>query len=157
MRGRKPKPTELKILHGNPGKRPLNDREPKPEKGAPSCPPHIRKDKVAAREWRSIIKVLDAMGLLTKADRTALALYCEAYSRWIEAGEQVKKIGMVVKNAQTGVVYQSPYLAIVNKAFEQIQKFLIEFGMTPSSRTRISVTEEPSYEGSVMAFARKRV
>ena len=37
-RGRKPKPTGIKQLEGNPGKRKLNEREPKPEKKAPSCP-----------------------------------------------------------------------------------------------------------------------
>ena len=31
MRGRKPVPTALKKLRGNPGKRPLNDAEPKPD------------------------------------------------------------------------------------------------------------------------------
>lgn len=37
-RGRKPKPTELKLLEGNPAKRPLNKNEPNPEKKAPRCP-----------------------------------------------------------------------------------------------------------------------
>ena len=36
-RGRKPKPTNLKVLEGNPGQRPLNDNEPKPGKKAPTC------------------------------------------------------------------------------------------------------------------------
>ena len=37
-RGRKPKPTAIKELEGNPGKRPLNANEPKPERKAPRCP-----------------------------------------------------------------------------------------------------------------------
>ena len=37
-RGRKPKPTALKVLEGNPGKRPLNDREPVPPKGRAQMP-----------------------------------------------------------------------------------------------------------------------
>ena len=49
-RGRKPKPTALKELEGNPGKRPLNDREPKPEKKAPPCPKWLNDD--AKKEWR---------------------------------------------------------------------------------------------------------
>ena len=36
--GRKPKPTAVKALEGNPGKRSLNTGEPKPEKKAPRCP-----------------------------------------------------------------------------------------------------------------------
>ena len=37
-RGRKPKPTAMKELEGNPGKHPLNTSEPKPNKKAPACP-----------------------------------------------------------------------------------------------------------------------
>ena len=37
-RGRKPIPTAIKELEGNPGGRPLNKREPKPVKKAPRCP-----------------------------------------------------------------------------------------------------------------------
>lgn len=42
MRGRKPKPTNLKILEGNPGKRPLNLKEPKPLQIAPECPKWLK-------------------------------------------------------------------------------------------------------------------
>ncbi|MGF0034338.1 hypothetical protein ACQRBN_15455 [Bariatricus sp. SGI.154] len=41
MAGRKPKPTAVKKLEGNPGKRKLNTKEPVPEKGMPICPEHI--------------------------------------------------------------------------------------------------------------------
>ena len=51
MRGRKPTPTAIKVLEGNPGKRPLNDREPQPPKKAPSCPKWLEPD--AKREWNS--------------------------------------------------------------------------------------------------------
>ena len=52
-RGRKPKPTALKVLEGNPGKRPLNDREPVPPRAALKCPawllPEAKKGMEAAR------------------------------------------------------------------------------------------------------------
>lgn len=38
MAGRKPKPTAIKKLEGNPGKRKLNTKEPAPVKGMPTCP-----------------------------------------------------------------------------------------------------------------------
>ena len=38
MAGRKPKPTAVKKLEGNSGKRKLNTKEPIPAKGMPSCP-----------------------------------------------------------------------------------------------------------------------
>lgn len=61
-RGRKPKPTAIKELEGNPGKRPLNANEPRPERKAPRCPAWL--DTEAKREWRRMGKVLEQMGML---------------------------------------------------------------------------------------------
>ena len=49
-RGRKPKPTAMKELEGNPGKHPLNTSEPKPNKKAPACPKWLEPE--AKKEWR---------------------------------------------------------------------------------------------------------
>ena len=54
--GRNPKPTAQKVLEGNPGKRELNTKEPKPEKKAPACPKWL--DDEAKKEWKRLsIKV----------------------------------------------------------------------------------------------------
>ena len=95
-RGRKPTPTALKVLEGNPGKRKLNDNEPRPEKKAPSCPKWLEPE--AKKEWRRLAKKMEQMG-----------------GYW----QQVPQVSI----AQT-------YLKIMNRFAEQ-------FGLTPSSRSRI--------------------
>lgn len=140
MRGRKPTPTHLKVLRGNPGKRPLPANEPQPKPKAPPCPAHL--DAEAKREWRRMVKELEPLGLLTKIDRAALAAYCQAWSRWVQAEEMIRKTGMIVKAPNTGFPIQNPLLPVANRAMEQMRKFLTEFGMTPSSRAR--VTAAPS-------------
>ena len=135
-KGRKPKPSALKILEGNPGKRKLNPKEPKPKVVAPTRPAHVQ--GIARREWGRIVKELKVLGLVTKIDRAALAAYCVAYGRHVEAEDQIRKHGMVDKRG-TGAPMQSVYLAISNKAMEQMRQILIEFGMTPSSRSRVVV------------------
>ena len=85
MRGRRPKPTRLKMLTGNPGKRPLNDDEPRPEASIPECPPEL--GPVAREEWDRLVGELAALRLLTNLDRAALAAYCGAYALWAEATE----------------------------------------------------------------------
>ncbi|WP_439891590.1 phage terminase small subunit P27 family [Ralstonia sp. 25C] len=134
MRGRKPTPTALKLVRGNPGKRPLPEDEPKPPRGAPA-PEWLSVE--AAKHWPTVAKQLEDAGVLTSMDAAALALYCEAFARWRHANEQVAKYGPVVK-APSGFPVQSPFLAIANKAFDQMAKMLIEFGMTPSSRSRVA-------------------
>ena len=135
VRGRKPKPTVLKIREGNPGKRRLNDREPTPPEGLPDRPPMLAGE--AAAEWDRTVVVLHEMGLLTRADRSALAAYCTAYARWLQAEEQVAKFGTIVKSPEKGFPMKSPYLTVADQALETMRKFMVEFGLTPSSRSRI--------------------
>jgi P27 family predicted phage terminase small subunit len=139
MAGRKPLPTRLKLLRGNPGKRRLNADEPQPPLARPSCPRHLGKE--ARREWRRIVPKLEAIGVLTEIDRTALAAYCDAWGRWVEASLGLQKSGMLIKGRQ-GEAVKSPYLPVINQAIEQMRMMLIEFGMSPSSRSRLRVPQK---------------
>ena len=139
MKGRKPKPTVLKVLDGNPGKRPLNQREPKAPQGFPEAPTWL--DAEAQAEWERVTIDLQEMGLLSRADRPALAAYCTAWSRWVEAESMVKKLGPILKSPDKGFPMKSPNLTIADQAMESMRKFMVEFGLTPSSRSRIKVPD----------------
>lgn len=86
------------------------------------------------------------LGILTTIDRAALVAYCQAWARWVEAEAQVAKLGVIVKTTN-GNLIQNPYLSVANRAMDQVRKLAAEFGMTPSSRSRIQTqapTEGPS-------------
>lgn len=134
-RGQKPQPTQMRVIRGNPGKRAMPKNEAKSDIHSGRCPPGLSKE--ARRHWRKVSKQLIDSKLMTKLDEDALVLYCEAYARWSNANKEIEKYGMVV-NSPSGYPIQSPFLAISNKAFEQMKAILVEFGMTPSSRTRVS-------------------
>lgn len=136
MRGRRPKPTRLKVLTGNPGKRPLNAAEPQPEISVPECP--VELGPVAKREWDRLVGELAPLRILTNLDRAALAAYCGAYAMWAEATEAVQKYGTMVKSP-TGYPVQSPYVSIANRQAEIMMRIASEFGFTPASRSRISL------------------
>lgn len=131
--GRKPKPTALRVLQGNPGKRRLNDKEPKPKPGTPSAPPFLTDE--AKREWRRVSKQLLALGLLTLIDKAALAAYCVAWGRWAEAETALREFGIFVMTP-VGMV-ENPALRISDNARKQMMRALVEFGMSPSSRSRV--------------------
>jgi len=80
MQGRKPIPTAVKELRGNPGHRPLGDREPQPKVGEPPMPSGL--SRYAKQAWKRMVPILLDMGVLTVADGDALMLYCEAYASW---------------------------------------------------------------------------
>ena len=136
MPGRKPKPTHLKLLQGNPGKRPINSAEPKPPAELPSAPAHL--SDAAKTEWTHMGQQLLTLGLLTSIDRAAFAAYCVVWGRWAEAEEALKKTGPVVRSP-SGYPMLSPFYTIANQSLSQMRSYLVEFGMTPSSRSRTSV------------------
>ena len=70
MAGRKPKPTALKKLEGNPGKRKLNTKEPIPAKGMPNCPEWLLPE--AKKEWERLADLMNQMGVLTEVDMAAI-------------------------------------------------------------------------------------
>jgi len=149
--GRKPKPTQLKMLRGNPGKRPLPKGEPQPKAKLPGPPAQLSAE--AKREWWRLGKQLATLGLLTNIDRAALALYCQAWARWLEAEKALKTYGVMVKSPN-GFPMQSPYLAVANKAMEQIRAMLTEFGMSPSSRTRVHAAPQADEEDELERWLR---
>ncbi len=136
MSGPPPKPLELKQRDGDIHKERWNLNAPQPEKGIPTCPKHLT--GAAKTEWKRIVPELDKIGLLTQIDRSALAAYCEAYREWKEACELMEGKSLLIRT-EAGNIIQNPLVGIKHKAAEHMHKFLTEFGMTPASRTRISV------------------
>ena len=133
-RGRKPTPTAIKLLEGNPGKRPLNANEPKPEKKAPSCPKWLEPE--AKKEWRRLAKKMELMGVLTEVDMAAFAGYCQAYARWKEAEAFITQHGSIFQTP-AGYVQQVPQVSIAQQNLKIMQSFCSEFGLTPATRARI--------------------
>lgn len=80
---------------------------------------------------------------MTSVDRAALSAYCAAWSRWISAEENVQRFGAVIRSPKTGFPIQNPHVGVANTALQIMHRFLIEFGMTPSSRARLSVEAAP--------------
>jgi P27 family predicted phage terminase small subunit len=143
MRGRKPAPTHLKLVRGNPGKRRLNKAEPAPERVMPSPPPELSAD--ARLEWDRVAGELHRIGVLSGIDRAALAAYCQAYGRWVVAERAIAKMaerdplteGLMIKTTNGNAV-QNPLVGTANKAMADVVHYAAEFGMTPSARSRIT-------------------
>lgn len=128
MRGRKPKPA-----------RRADRQAPAPPDGLPRCPAHL--SPVARKEWRRLAKPLYDMGVLSTTDRAALAAYCQAWGRWVEAEEQLAKTPPLLKTP-SGYVQQSPWLSVANKQLEIMGRYMAELGLTPSARRRVAIDAE---------------
>ncbi len=132
--GRSPKPTVLKILKGTDQACRVRDDEPQPDSDNIQKPPNL--SERAHKYWDQLIGLLTDARMLTNVDAYAFAALCEEAGIYFEASEQVQKTGLIVKG-KNGYPVQSPYLRIMNQSQGHMRKWFIEFGMTPSARTRV--------------------
>ena len=142
----KAKPTKLKILEGNPGKRPLNKNEPKPieANSRELDPPEWMLDE-AKKEWVRIVPELTRLGLFTKIDRAALIGYCQSWARYREAEEFLSNNSTTFETDK-GYIAQVPQVSIAQKYLKLCYTLMTEFGFTPSSRGRMQLPGDPEDE-----------
>ena len=154
--GTKPQPTALKLLKGNPGRRKLPRREPKPDPSMPVCPTWL--DPVAKRQWAKLAPELNRMGVLAKIDGNLLARYCQTWSQWRKMIEWVQKHGETtpIKSEEGRVTghKRNPQTEIAKGLSEMLTRLEPELGMTPSGRTRLEVSTKPKPKGGIMGLMR---
>ena len=138
MAGRRPKPTSLKLVAGNPGKRAINKKEPKPKRLIPSCPAYLSSESKVA--WGRLSVLLDRMGVLTEADTAALERLCDCYSDILICRQSLITDGWTYKtvDAQGNTLIKgNPAATQLRAADSQFKAYLIEFGLTPAARSKV--------------------
>jgi len=149
---RRPKPTAIKLLEGNPGGRPLNDAEPQPPKGVPEMPKGM--GTAAKRHWRVFVRELTTVGVLSIVDGIALAEACisaalaEKY-RNVALAEPMVKEPIVNKDGEIAGYKNKPNPALVGylACSKNMKLYLLEFGLTPASRTKLKIDRPKPDDG----------
>lgn len=145
--GNIPKPTKIKIIDGNPGHQKLNMDEPQPDPGMPEMPEGLC--DYAQQEWRECGPGLARMGVLTTVDMGVFAAYCQAWGDFKQAREDINRLrkeliedsgSIFVTPTREGGGKRNPLIAAANEAAVLMVRFGAECGLTPSSRSRLSVT-----------------
>jgi len=144
QRGPKPMPKVVHIAQGNRSKKPAHELRDtiSPEVEIPKCPAHLL--PLAKKEWKRISPQLEKLGLVTGMDMAALSAYCQNYARWVGAETKLKELGDegLVEVTKSGYRQMSVWLQVSNRALEQMHKFMSEFGMSPSSRSRVTASPQ---------------
>lgn len=143
LRGRKPQPSALKLVTGA-GKRPVNDAEPQAPAFTDCAPPDYLND-IARDEWRRVIRSLIDSKVAGEWDLSALAAYCAAYADFVVLQKNIQQLqaknemAAYITRTQSGNYIFNPVFAARNAAAKLMKEFAVEFGMTPSARSRIKV------------------
>lgn len=139
--GAKKLPKEIKELKGT--LRPWRENKNAPQPGrALVLEPPAHLNEIAAAEYAKKAELLDRLGVFKEGDDVALASYAEAYARWVEAVKVINADGMIIYG-KNEMPMRNPALYIINNSLDQIHKFLVEFGLTPASRSKIKVDTKP--------------
>lgn len=161
-RGPAPKPTALKLIAGNPGRRPLNTNEPVPPSGEPVQPAFL--DASARAVWAQIVPDLAKCGLARSIDGVTLGRYCVNVVLWTEAVAFVRKNGSTyaIRDKPTGetpgkiiAIKEYPQSAMQRKLAQLLLQIEREFGLTPAARTRIKLEQEAAAGGDVNELKRR--
>ena len=138
MASPRPKPTALKLVTGNPGKRALNKREPKPRRLIPSCPAHLSDASKVA--WGQLCVILDRMRVLTEADALALERLCDCYADILASRELIARDGRTYwsRSPAGELLKANPAVVQLRAADSQFKAYLIEFGLTPAARSKVN-------------------
>lgn len=140
------KPTALKLIEGEKNKDRINKNEPKPRPISPQPPAHL--DGIARREWRRFAPVLERLGLLTEVDGESFGAYCQLHSLNVHVSRALKKCKYKMLTEKTTVdmdggtnieVKQNPLVVQQRQILAQMRGYIAEFGLSPSSRGKISV------------------
>jgi P27 family predicted phage terminase small subunit len=131
MRGKKPKPTNLKLVTGNPGNRPLDANEPRPAHSIPTCPAHLSLS--AKAEWKRLGQEMHRLRTISQLDRAAMAANCAAYGRW--GGDGAPAQGHAY--ADPAPFRLHPAIAVARQ-LELMHKSMSDLGLLPVSRARAS-------------------
>ena len=145
MPGPAPKPSALKIVAGNPGKRAINKQEPDPAYLNDLTAP-AGMNQAAQDVWNEIAPKLRAARVLTELDVPLLIMGCNAIAQNRMAvnrlGENLIKsktaIGEDGEPTESGE-YINPWMMVQSMSFKQAMAVFREFGMSPAARTRIAI------------------
>jgi P27 family predicted phage terminase small subunit len=140
MAGRRPKPTALRQLNGNAGKRPLPENEPMPPLITDVQPPDWLAED-AAIFWGELSPMLSGGRVLTEFDRPALAALCAVFGLWLRSYKQIRRGGDFYESeTEDGARIIRPHPAVSQEAerWKRFRLMLFEFGMTPAARSRVA-------------------
>lgn len=145
--GRKPKPTELKRLAGNPGKRPLPSRDRQPEPADLKAPKgHLPRE--GWELWRDLAPRLSKLGLFGELDRQAFEMLCIHYAYAYKAEKVLRREGILAKGSM-GQPVKHPSHQVLMDHSKMLLRYATEFGMTPSSLASLLPTDSSEREKSL--------
>ncbi|MEH7103393.1 phage terminase small subunit P27 family [Bacillus velezensis] len=148
------KSATLQLIQGNPNKKNTDelaaraDHEKKIKMRSDNikAPPWL--NKIAKKEFKRVAALLSEVEIITEADISMLAAYCNAYSQYVSISEIIEKDGIMVHteghdedgNPIQLIGEEHPLLKRQKNYYDQMKSAANDFGLTPSARAKLAIT-----------------
>lgn len=134
MKGRRPAPTNVKVLRGNRASR-INNNEPAPRETSPEPPEWATESWLAI--WNRLRGELAPMGMWLSADRDALIALVTTIDSYDRLAKTYVNAPSVVRDAN-GAPTHNPLGGEMRRLSAKVARWCSHFGLTPAERSRIS-------------------
>lgn len=138
-RGRRPVPTALKVIRGNPGRRPINKAEP--HGGNPLGPAPEELSDRQKEIWNTAIKKAP-LGVLCEIDASIFATWVSAVDTFEKARKSVMEHGLLIRESagegRPARLVPNPNLAIQTRQADLIRATVSLLGFAPVSRVNLT-------------------
>lgn len=139
MKGRKPTPTALKKMRGTDQPVRINKKEAESNVISKMPPPPKWFGKLARKIYKGKSQELINQGVMGTLDIDMFVLYCFEYATYIETSEEMAKIPYNAKLSESSVEVYRRIRQQNQQAWERAKSIAIEFGFTPSARSRVTL------------------
>ncbi|MEK4088242.1 MULTISPECIES: phage terminase small subunit P27 family [unclassified Bacillus (in: firmicutes)] len=148
------KSATLQLIQGNPNKKNTEElaaraeHEKKLKMRSDNIKPPTWLDKVGKKEFKRVAALLAEVEIITEADISMLAAYCNAYSQYISISKVIEEDGIMVHtegedeegNLIKLIGEEHPLLKRQKNYYDQMKSAANDFGLTPSARAKLAIT-----------------
>jgi P27 family predicted phage terminase small subunit len=108
----------------------------------------------ALQLWHQYGPILNKLGLCESLDAIGFSMLCEAIDFYLAASDKLSSENLVEYVGESQSPVQNPLVAIVRQQSKAIRELLVEFGMTPTGRVRLtgSTSVQPVDSGELNPF-----
>lgn len=141
-------PAQLKLLKGRGNGTDTGGRKvktpPNFKRIAPRPPTWLTRE--AAAEWRRVVPGLQRLDLLKEEDRATLVAYCETWSTFVRATQELKGKSLTILVGRNLEEKPNPLIAIARNAGKELRMFSNLFGLSPSAEMALGKVADDGAE-----------
>ncbi|TAN66627.1 phage terminase small subunit P27 family [Paraclostridium sordellii 8483] len=142
--------SKRKISKAEKEKRAQQEKQIKLERDELVVPKWMEDDEIARNEFIRIVEAAKKIDLWDNLDLGFIAVYCKAFSSYIDLTKKIDENGYTVQGKETEKI--SPYVTAQNRYVEQMLRCSSKLGVATTDRLKLIIPEPETKENKFMKY-----